>query len=354
MTYPALFIDSQKIEHNARIVTSMLKGRGIDVVAVPKSTLCHPAVVNAMVKGGAKAIGDSRMENLRRARQDGYSGEAVLLRAPSPARCPEAVEVSDVGLNTEVETVRLLGRAARRRGKDYKVVLMVDLGDLREGVLPERAPSVAKEMASVPGIILHGVGVNLTCYGGVIPTTEKMEELLATKEAIESVLGTRLEVVSGGNSANILMTMEGKSPQGVNQLRIGESIILGTEAVKKTVVPGCHTDAIVIAAEIIEIQRKPSKPIGEIGINAFGAVVTFPDRGVRCRAICAVGRQDLDHDGLTPLYEGIEVIGSSSDHIIVDVEGATGLEIGSVLSFIPSYGSLLKAATSPFVEKVVI
>ncbi len=348
-----LTMDTGKIEHNTRVVSSMLSELGMRLVGVSKSVLSHPPVVKAMVQGGAAAIGDSRIENLARAREGGYQGETVLLRAPSPRCAEEAVSVADVSLNSEVETVRVLAKAARKVNKTHKVVLMVDLGDLREGVPVHKAVETAKGMASWEGAKLAGVGVNLACYGGVIPTREKMDSLLEVKDTIESALGLPLEIVSGGNSANMGLVMDKAIPSGITELRIGESVLLGTEAVRRSPVPGCYQDAFTVSAEVIEVQMKPSKPEGPVGQNAFGVVVSFADRGVRLRAICSVGRQDIDPDGLTPLQEGVQILGASSDHLILDAQDMKDVKVGSVLSFIPTYSALLQAATSPFVEKVV-
>ena len=354
MRYPALLIDAGKVQSNARTVAGLLAKQGMRLLAVAKGTMAHPVVVRAMLDGGARAIGDSRIENLLMLRNLGFTCETVLLRVPSPSRAAEAVEVADVSLCSELATARALGEAARRLGKDHSVVLMVDLGDLREGVLAEDAPHVAKEMARISGVEIRGVGVNLACYGGVIPTRDKMEELLRVKVAVERALGRPLGIVSGGNSANMMLVLREEMPQGITELRIGESILLGTEATLRRPVPGCHQDAFLVSAEVIEVARKPSKPFGKVGQNAFGEVRSLEDHGVRKRAVLAIGRQDVDPDSLSPCMPGVKVLGASSDHLICDVEDAEeAVEVGDVLTFIPGYSSLLRASTSPFVEKVV-
>lgn len=354
MKCPSISIDIEKIRHNAVTVSRLLASSGLRFVAVNKATSGHPEVARAMLAGNPLAVADSRIENLRRLRESGYRGETVLLRAPSPSRCKEAAEVTDTSLVSEVSIARALGDAARSRGKTHNVVLMVDLGDRREGVLPEEVPEVAKAMSSLRGVRLIGIGTNLACYGGVIPTRDKMEALLEVKERVEKAVGFALERVSGGNSANMPLVMRGEMPRGVTELRLGESVILGTEAVQRTLIPGCHKDAFTVHAEIIELIRKPSMPSGKIGQDAFGAVPLIVDRGVRRRAILAIGRQDVDPDGLAPVDEGVIVIGASSDHLICDVEDAGDrVKVGSVLSFIPNYSALLRLMTSPYVEKVV-
>ncbi|MGI6667572.1 MAG: alanine/ornithine racemase family PLP-dependent enzyme [Bacillota bacterium] len=354
MRYPSMSIDVGKLEHNAVTVSRLLARAGLTYVAVNKATCGHPDVAKALLAGNPLGLADSRVENLARLRESGYQGETVLLRAPAPARCAEAVEVADTSLISDPGIARALGEAAVRCGKKHNVILMVDIGDRREGVLPDEAPETARAMASIPGIRLIGIGTNLACYGAIIPTREKMETLLEIKDRVEKTVGFSLERVSGGNSANIPLVMEGQMPRGITELRLGESVILGTEAVERTLIPGCHNDAFLAHAEVIEVIRKPSLPSGKIGQDAFGAVPMFVDRGNRMRAILAIGRQDADPDGLTPLDEGVTVIGASSDHLICDVEDAGDrVKVGTVLSFIPNYSALLRLATSPYVEKVV-
>ena len=188
-----------------------------------------------------------------------------------------------------------------------------------------------------------------------MPTTHALEALVNLKTQIEEFTGIQLYVVSGGNSSNIGLLMGGGTPPGITELRLGESILLGTESTQRQPIPGCAQDAFIVKAEVIEVLLKPSKPFGQIGQNAFGVVPQFADRGTRKRAICAIGLQDMDESGLTPLDAGIFVLGASSDHLILDVEEAKRpIQVGSVLSFRPNYSALLRACTSPFIEKVVI
>ncbi len=352
MTYPILTIDRQKIKHNTALVAALLKEQGMRLVGVAKGTAAHLDVVGAMIQGGASAMGDSRIANLARIREWGYRGETVLLRAPGPSQCAHAVIYADTSLNSEIGIVRRLGEAALRAGRIHNVILMVDLGDLREGVNVEQAPKTAREMDRVEGIRLAGLGVNLACYGGVIPTVQTMKLLLEVKGQVERRIGRELEHISGGTSANLKMVLERRVPPGITELRIGEGILLGKEAVSREPIPGCFDDAFLLRAEVIEVQRKPSKPCGEIGQDAFGNVPHFEDRGIRKRALLALGRQDVDPGGLIPLDQGIEILGASSDHLICDVEeAAPPVSVGDILKFKPDYSALLRASTSPYVTK---
>lgn len=355
MRYPVLEIDTRKIRENTSRVKRLLSDAGIPrLVAVAKGTCAHPEVVRAMLAGGADAIGDSRVQNLRRLRETGISCETVLLRAPGASMAAQAVEVADVSLGSDPGLFRLLADEATRRGKAHRVILMVEMGDLREGVMPEDAPEVARAVDRMEGLVLWGIGTNMACYGGVVPTRQKMEALLQVRDRVQEAIGRPLAVISGGNSANMKMVLARDVPAGINELRIGESILLGTEALRREVVPGCHRDAFKLKAEVIEVVSKPSKPQGEIGQDAFGKIPVFEDMGVRVRAIAATGRQDVDPDSLYPVDPGIRVVGASSDHLILDVTCAqTRVNAGDVVEFLVQYGTLLRASTSPYVEKIV-
>ncbi len=342
-------VDLAKVRENARTVVRALGGR--DVVGVTKVTCGSPEVARAMLEGGVRAIGDSRLENLVRLRDAGLACPLWLLRAPTPALAEDVVRVADVSLESDLDTLGALDVAARAVGRMHRVVVMVELGDLREGVLPDELPALLDAVARMDGIELVGLGASLTCFGGVVPDAENLGELVSLAEAASKRLGRRL-LVSGGMSSSLDALIAGTLPDEVNNLRIGESILLGVSTVTRTPILGLHTDAIVCRAPVIECARKPSAPRGRVAQDAFGRMPVFEDRGPRWRALLALGRQDVDPAGLRPLDPGIEVLGASSDHLVVDVDGLDApLRAGDELAFIPTYGATLRLFTSPYVEK---
>lgn len=70
------------------------------------------------------------------------------------------------------------------------------------------------------------------------------------------------------------------------------------------------------------------------------------------QVLLALGQQDTDPNGLTP-PKGIDIIGASSDHLILDV-GDDRPAIGDEITFQVNYSALVRAMTSPFVAKVMI
>jgi len=352
---PRLEIHPERISENARAIVGLCHAHHIQVAGVTKVARAHPDVVRALEEGWVDLLADSRIENLEAIRRLGTSLPLMLVRIPTPSAADRVVELADISLNSSYETLSLLSKAAVTQKKQHKVILMVDLGDLREGVWPDQVSSVLEKAFRLPNLIISGLGCNLACYGGVIPTSEKMQQLVDLRNECRKNLGMELNILSGGNSANLPLLASGGMPNEINQLRIGETIQLGRNVIDRSPFPGTRQDAYRIAAEVIELERKPSVPTGSRGQDAFGGMPQFKDRGVRRRAICNIGRQDTVIENLEPEDPGIVILGGSSDHLILDVEDARiPVKLGSEITFQPGYAALLAASTSPYVHKVVI
>ncbi len=350
-----VIIDLDKITHNSRIMTDKCARAGLLVAGVVKAVCGSPQVARAMLAGGVQWLADSRIENLLRLRQAGVSAPLMLLRLPHLGEVRQVVEVAEISLNSELATIRALGEAARQQNRDHQVILMVDVGDLREGVLPEDVLAVVGEIATVPGIRLVGLRTTVGCYGGLIATTENTVIIRELAHIIQERYGLNLPYLSGGNTRTSALLDEGAMPTGLHHLRLGEGILLGNYTLEGRLIPGSYQDAFILQAPIIELKVKPSRPQGRIGKDAFGRTPDYEDKGMMRRAIVAVGRQDLGAGWLTPLDQGVELLGASSDHLILDSTGTVrDLAIGSTLYFQLDYGSLVGLMTSPYIDKVYL
>jgi predicted amino acid racemase len=348
VTAPRLEVDLAKVEHNARALVDRLGAKGIRVTGVTKAVLGASAVAAAMQRGGVVGLGDSRIENLTRLRDAGLVGPTTLIRTSMLSQVDAVVVAADVSMNTETAVLAALDAAAQRAGTTHRVVLMVELGDLREGIAAGEIVEAAVAVKRQPHLRLAGLGTNLACQSGVVPDQSKMDELTALVEQVEARIGRRLDVVSGGNSANLDWALAATDVGRVDDLRLGEAILLGTEPLHRRPVEGLHLDAFTLVAEVIEVATKPSQPWGEIAQGAFGAPPVRTTTGPIRQAILALGRQDVEPDGLVP-PPGIDVLGMSSDHLVVDVcDHEVG--VGQELRFGLGYGALVRAATSPFVS----
>lgn len=266
----------------------------------------------------------------------------------------ETVQYSDVSLNSELSTIRLLAQAARTHRRRHRVILMADLGDIREGYTDcEELLDAALQVERMDSIDLYGVGTNLTCFSFVQSTTEKLEQLVQIAETIEARIQRRLDIISGGNSATLDLMLRNGLPSRINNLRLGESLLFGRERARYQYLPGTCRDAFVIQCQIVELKRKPSLPWGDIGVDSYGKSPQFIDRGPnRIKAICALGKQDFDLETTRPADPGILMLGCSSDHLMLDLTNAAQTySVGDVIELVPGYFSLLRTITSQYVEK---
>ena len=351
MVTPRIEIDLGAIEHNARTLVSRLSRRGIAVTGVTKATLGSPDIAKAMVRGGVTRLGDSRIENLEALREAGLRVPLMLLRAPAPEWADRAVRSADFSLVSDLDVVAALSAAAGRRAITHGIVLMVELGDLREGVMVADALDAARTISRTRHLTLAGLGANLACRSGVIPGDDQMQQLGAVSATMRSLFGAAAPIFSGGNSANLGWALGRGRVGAINDLRLGESILLGLDPLTRKPVVGLRTDAFAVVGSVIESLSKPTSPWGARAQSAFGAVPAPKSRGNIIQTIVALGRQDVDPDGLTP-PAGMHVLAMSSDHLVLETQSR--LPAGTEVRFGVDYSALVRAMTSPFVAERLI
>lgn len=351
MKYPCIEIDLNKINHNTNVIVEKCLEKGIYTFVVTKVYCADINIAEASMNSRAYGIADSRISNLKKLEH--IKCPKMLLRIPMLSEIEELVQVVDIALVSELDIIKKIGIEAIKIGKKQQIILMIDLGDLREGVWYENAVKFVEEVLDVCGVELVGIGTNLTCYGGVIPEDANLNQLVSLKKEIEKEYGIKIKYISGGNSSSLYKVLNNTINSEINMLRIGESIVLGRETAYGDRVNNTYDDAFILKGEIVELKEKPSMPIGNIGMDAFGNTPVFEDKGTVKRAIIAIGRQDVRVEGLMPINEKIEIIGASSDHMILDVTNSEKeYRIGDIIDFTMDYGAVLSAMTSEYVERV--
>ena len=352
MSTPRIEINLKKIAHNAAILIDLYGSKGVEIIGVTKAVCGNPAIAKILLKSGLKTLADSRIENIQRMIDAGIDAEFLLLRSPHFSQAETVVKYTDISLNSEIVVIKELSKFAVEQNTIHKIILMIELGDLREGLMPSDLDTTIEQILELHGIELVGIGTNLACMGGIKPNDKKMGYLSSMGTEIEEKFGISLKYISGGNSANFNWFMDTKDIGRINSLRLGESIYLGCETLYRRPIPGLFLDSFTLVTEIIESKIKPSIPNGEVAQDAFGNVPNFKDRGKILRVILGIGLQDVKVSGLTPDLD-VDILGSSSDHIIVDAKNLN-LKVGEELEFEMNYGALLSAMTSPYVTKKII
>ena len=348
--YPQLEFDLALLRSNADAVISRCRGMGIRVCGVVKGVDGLPEAARVLRAAGAAELGTSRLEQVAKCRAAGVPGPWLLIRIPGLTELPDVVALCETSLQSEWPTLLALEEECLRQNKTHRVIVMTDLGDLREGFWDKKELVDVCERVErdLPHVQLAGIGVNLTCYGSTKPTPEKMNELVGVARQVEQRIGRKLEIVSGGATSSFTLVHWGTMPAGVNHLRIGEAILLGKDLQVDWGIRDMdylRMDALTLRAEVVEVKDKPTYPIGEFAIDAFGRKPVYEDRGIRRRAILALGRADVGElESLIPREPGLTVIGGSSDHCIVDVEDCPRrLQVGDIVEFSLCYSHMLYA-----------
>jgi predicted amino acid racemase len=352
---PEIVVNLRKIQHNASLLKKLLANRNMTLTGVTKVVLGNPNIANALIQAGIEYLGDSRIKNIIKMKKHNINAKFILIRVPGTKEISQVVKYADYSLNTELEIIRLLSKEALKRKKVHKIILMLDMGDLREGINPSNIDSNITEILKLKGIKLTGIGTNLKCFGGIIPTEENMKKLSNIAESIERKFGIKLDFVSGGNSANLNWLRNCKDIGKVNNLRIGEALFLGHETINFQPIPHLNKDAFLLTAEIIELKKRSLRLQGIAVSNAFGEPIkqksllkTKKGSMARNQALLNIGRQDIEIKGLYPL-DDIKILGASSDYLIIDVLD-NEFQVGKKLNFSLNYECLLKAMTSPYVS----
>lgn len=344
--YPKVVIDYKKYAYNVDYLANLCHKNQVSIMAVSKVFSNDLKLIEVLDQSNVDYIADSKLENLMRMKT---IKPKVYLRIPALSEASLVVRYTDISLNSELVVIDKLNEVAAKMNKRHQIILMYDIGDLREGIYYQNfALDDIKHILKLSHIDLVGIGTNLTCYGSVIPTQETYEKLLKIKNDIELNFDIKLDIISGGNSSSIPLLENNQLPHFVNNLRMGEALILGRETAYQKRIDHLYEDVITLQVEIVEIKDKPSYPEGELGFDAFGKKIEYEDRGIIRRAILAIGKQDVEMDDLFEL-KGVTFIGSSSDHLIVQLLDST-YKVGDILTFRLKYGGILSLMNSAYVD----
>jgi ornithine racemase len=341
MDYPCLKIYLNRIYNNSRVINNRCLKAGISVVGVTKCVMADLEIASVMKKSGIKILGDSRLENLEKLRSF-YGADQLLmmLRSPMQGEINRMVEICNISLNTQLKTLEGIEKACKKKGKTHDVIIMVETDDDREGLLPENVVDFCRKMIdNFKYVRLYGLGTNARCVVESGPRQDSLQTLLDIREEVKSITGKDIPVVSGGNSSSWNLIKKGLIPGGINQLRIGEAILLGHNTINFKRIKGAFTDTFLLEAQIIEAKRKNDRVY---------------------KILLALGLQDVNSDNIECCNPDLKVTGQSSDHTVLGVkkdnERKYGrdfpeLEIGSIVSFKLDYYGLMSCMSSPFIKK---
>jgi len=348
-------LNQYKLKENYNHLNNLFSSRNIEWSVVAKVFCGNKKYLNELVQLGIRQICDSRIGNLETIKKLSPQIETIFIKPPAKRNVARIVEFADVSFNTEYETIRMLSDEALKQEKNHKIVIMLELGELREGVMREQFVDFYSKVFKLPNIQVVGIGTNLTCMYGVLPNHDKLIQLCLYKQLIEAKFNKAIPYISGGASVTIPLIHKDLLPTGINHFRVGETLFLGTDVYHSKPFPKMHNNVFRLYAEIIELNEKPAIPMGELGQNLTGHTVSFEDTGLGSlsyRAIVDIGLLDVEDGHIKPVSKDMQIVGASSDMIVVDLgDNTTGLKVGSLIEFEMDYMGLLRIMNSDYVDK---
>ncbi|MDN3203731.1 alanine/ornithine racemase family PLP-dependent enzyme [Algoriphagus sediminis] len=351
-------LNRAKLKKNYEYLDNLFKENGIEWAIVTKMLCGYEPYLKEVLDLGIKEVCDARISNLKKIKKLAPDVQTVYIKPPAKREIENIVRYADASFNTEYRTIKLLSEEAKKQNKLHKVIIMIELGDLREGVMGDTLMSFYESIFKLPNIKVTGIGSNLNCLHGVMPSHDKFIQLSLYEQLIEAKFNQKIPWVTGGTSVVIPLLQIHQLPKGINHFRVGETLYFGTDLVNHTVFEGMEPDVIRLYAEIIEITRKPVVPIGTLEANPSGEKfeVDTNDYGrTTHRAILDLGLLDINSDFLIPEDASFEFVGASSDMLVIDIDdNDQGYKVGDLIPFDLKYMGALTLLNSEYIEKKVI
>lgn len=351
-------LDTKKLAHNFDFLNNIFTDNGIDWAIVTKLLCGNKLYLQEVLKLGVKQVCDSRIINLKRIKSINPAIETIYIKPPAKNNAANVVKYADYSVNSESRIIERLSLEAVKQNKIHKVIIMVELGELREGIMGAHLMEFYEKVFRMKNIEVAGIGANLSCLYGILPSQDKLIQLSLYEQLIEARFNKKIDYVSGGSSVTILLLLQGILPKGINHFRVGETLFFGTNVYDGTPLDGMEHDIFNLFVNIIEITEKPMVPTGTFGTNLEGETFS-PDESLlgktSKRALIDIGLLDVDKNHIQFVDPDLEIVGATSDIIVVDLgDNAKGYKAGDLLPVKLDYLSTLKLLNSEYVEKRVV
>lgn len=349
---PCVTIDRQKLQHNIQTISQILADRQVLAHFSTTGIAAYEPMIELMARSGVHNFADSSLDNLAVARP--YADSLLLDRLPMISEVSRLVQEVDMSVNSELETIFAISDAAVVEGKRHGVILLLELGDLSDGVLADDLFDTVHQILNLRGVELKGIRCHLNSFSGTLATLDNLSRFAQLVTGLEERFEIQLDYVSAGGSATIPLLDDEEFPVKINHVVIGQAWLFGRESASQHRIGNLHQDVFSLLAEVVENKRKDSYPSGNLGFNYAGETLTFEDVGVIRRVILALGAQDVNLANLPTKEKGIDYIGSNLDYAIYNISKYNRkLEIGDAVEFTPDYVALNRLFNSPRINKVI-
>ena len=349
-------LETKKLANNFNHLNEFFKSHNIDWSIVTKILCGNKKYLTELLNLGIKQYSDSRISNLKMIKNLDPNAQTIYIKPPAKGVIEEVVTYADISMNTDFHTIEMLSEEAVKQNKIHKIIIMIDLGELREGVMREDFIEFYARVFKMQNIEVVGLGTNLACLYGIKPNNDKLIQLCLYKQLIELKFNVKIPFVSGGSSVTIPLIKQGLLPKDINHFRIGETLFMGTY--NNVPFKNMDNDIFKLYAEIIELYEKPLIPTGELGSNLEGEIITFDEKNIgksSFRAIIDIGLLDIDMKHLETTDENVKLAGATSDMVVLDLgENLTNFKVGDQMEFTLDYMGIVRIMNSKYIEKRVV
>jgi len=348
-------LDVKKLKSNFDYLNALFKKIGIEWSVVSKILSGNEIYLNELLKFDIKQLCDSRVSNLKMIKSINPLIETIYIKPPAKRSIASVVKYADISLNTEFETIKMLSDEAGKQNKTHKIIIMIELGELREGVMGDDFMAFYESIFKLKNIKVVGIGANLNCLYGVLPNQDKLIQLSLYEQLIEARFKRQIDYVSGGTSVTIPLIFQNLLPKGINHFRVGETLFLGTDVYNNKPLNKMHPDVFRLYSEIIELIEKPIVPEGNLSTNVDGEEFEFDPINIgetSYRALIDIGLLDVDVNHLELIDTALKIAGASSDMTVIDLaENQKNYKVGDLIEFKLDYMGTLRILNSKYIDK---
>jgi predicted amino acid racemase len=359
-----LLISTKKIQNNIKYLSDYFQSNNIHwslvtkVFSGDKEFLKHVLTDNIIKK--IDSVGDSRLTSLKNLKEVNPGMRTIYIKPPAKMYADEIIKYADISLNSSFATIIALNNSAKKLNKIHQIIIMVELGELREGIKRTELMSFYEKVFKLSNIDIIGIGSNLGCMYGVEPSYDKLLQLSLYKELISAKFNKNLKYVSGGTSITLPLIENNSVPKDINHFRIGEAIFFGVSPLDNKQFKELSIDAFEFTANIIELEEKKIIPDGIISDGNIGHSADFDMQDITVtttKAILDFGLLDVDQKDIEFIDESLQYVGITSDMLVIDIgknktkDGSQKYKIGDKIRFKPNYMAVARLLNSKFIDK---
>ncbi|WP_196893455.1 alanine racemase [Aureivirga marina] len=360
-----LIIQTQKIKDNIKLLGDFFSERNIEWSLITKvfsgDIEFLKKILTDEVIEKVNSIGDSRLTSLKNLKTVNPKMRTIYIKPPAKVYANEIVQYADISLNSSFGTIQALNEAAKKSNKIHQIIIMIELGELREGVKRSDIMGFYEKVFELSNIEVIGLGSNLGCMYGVEPNYDKLLQLTLYKELISAKFEKELKYISGGTSITLPLLEKNGIPKDINHFRIGEAAFFGISPLNNEQFRNLSTDCFEFRANIIELEEKKMVPDGIISDANIGHTANINKKNIgetTVKAILDFGHLDVDKENVEALDSNIKFVGVTSDMLVVDLgsnrtkKGEKKYSIGDQIIFKPNYMAVARLLNSKFIDKI--